>query len=400
MAVLLSSGLLKDPVALPRVNDYSDPQNPADLLPIVYGDLTTGGRTDRGVYRCPKVNDAGDIYALAGHAIQSSGQAVSLYDLDGLISGSEYSVNVSNAFEGGIAIATATFTTPPNGEVTARLKGKVDSDDALITNPVSIAEDFLTNIAGFPTDLFDTPSLERARTFAATQAYVAAGVVSENRPVGEVVLDIISDFLGDWWISESGLQREKLFFFLYGQSLPTPPVAEHMAERHFSQVSVQGRLENVVNLAPAVYSWNQYHLEYEDFEDGTTTEDTLSQSVFGTRKPPDVGQLELNWIRSSAVVQAVQTIFINRFSEPNLLLSVEDRTFRTVPVQKGDHVGVSLSWLYTIDSSGNIASMRNQVFRVQSKVVDFRRRSIQYVLEDTGSFLDDGSGNRDTTEYV
>ena len=114
---LTNVDLIHDPVALPRAGRYSDPGDPGDILPIVYGNLTDG---DKGIWKAPKIDTAGSgTYCLAGHAVLSvaDGNSVALYDDDGLIAAGEYTFNASDDFQSKGAVATAVFSVAPKGDV-------------------------------------------------------------------------------------------------------------------------------------------------------------------------------------------------------------------------------------------------------------------------------------------
>lgn len=90
---------------LERSDQFDNPLNTGDRLPIVYGDLTDGSR---GNWVLPCIDTENRVYCYAAHAVQSTtnGNVVSVYVGDDLDAGS---FNDSNATYGGFATVEFSF---------------------------------------------------------------------------------------------------------------------------------------------------------------------------------------------------------------------------------------------------------------------------------------------------
>ena len=101
---------LEDDFELPSAGDYANPRNGDDRLPLVWGEMITGGEGGQWEARC--IDTVNRVYALAGSAIQgvSGGNAVTLYNRDKEQIGSGFIFNEADDYEStGREIATAAF---------------------------------------------------------------------------------------------------------------------------------------------------------------------------------------------------------------------------------------------------------------------------------------------------
>jgi len=107
--------------------------------------------------------------------------------------------------------------------------------------------------------------------------------------------------------------------------------------------------------------------------------------------------LDLWWVRSSAVAQALQAIAVDWYKEPRMLMTAKDDSFRLVQIEKGDIVSYSCSTLRDEDGQRLV----NQMARVMEIDLDLRAGTLQVVLLDLGTFLTQArSLHLDTADFV
>lgn len=383
---ILDEKLLADPLKLKKAGQYANPESGGEVLPLVYGDLTSPAVAE-GIYPLPQIDTVNRIYALAGHAVLAvaDGNVITLYDDDGLIPSNEYTITTNGNLEGQGAIAYVTFSVAPKGSVRARLKGKADGA-TLIQNPVSVAED-LALLAGLASSFFDAPSLEAARAFASSQGYQAAGVFTAERPLGEMMQQVLGDFLGHFRVDG----RRKLRFFLDAKGAPQAErlLAGGLAERDGMEIELSSLREDIVNQVPVDYAHDWHGGRYLSHQDGESTKDGTSQSLHGLRLPRE-GSFNFRWVRDATSVGKLQEILITRFGGGVTLWEFHDSTLKTVAAEVGDYLRGSLSWAYeqrSLASGGKLRPLRNQILRVLAKEVDLARGDIHFTLLDTGTFL-------------
>ena len=138
---------LSDAFHIARASRYAAPEFEDQSLPVIYGDLTTPSRENAGVYALPKIDSAdGGVYCVAAHEISG---AVALFDDDGRVEPESYALELARNYQTKGTIATAAFSAPPKGRVTAVCKGRKNEGGALIENPAEVVYDLMTNVWGF-----------------------------------------------------------------------------------------------------------------------------------------------------------------------------------------------------------------------------------------------------------
>ena len=169
----LTTDRLSDSFLIGRASRYAAPEFEDQSLPVIYGDLTTPSRENAGVYALPKIDATGEgVYCVAGHEISG---AVILFDDDGRIEPDDYALELARNYQGKGVIATAVFSAPPKGRVTAVCKGKMDAAGALIENPAEVIYDLMTSVWGFSEQDIDMQALSRAAAGASALGYRAGG---------------------------------------------------------------------------------------------------------------------------------------------------------------------------------------------------------------------------------
>lgn len=382
---------LQDIYSLKRAGSYQRPRRASDALPLVYGDLNRQGEGG-GVWQAVCIDSQAHVYALAGAPIlaREAGNQVRLFDNQGdEVFG--FTFNPAHDFQGQGLIATATLDQDLRAwePLSVAAKGRANAN-GLLLNPIAILQDFLLELAGLEPDQLDGVSWARAQRRAQEQGYQAAGVITDEQSLGGTLSQILGCFLGSWWLDAAG----RLRVALEGTGLRCleSEVAHSFAAVDTLEVQVSADIKNTCNRVVCQYAYNWDADAYESYEDGETTRDPLSQSLYEEQ----VRYLNLPWVRLPAVVRRVQEAAIRRFSGGARLLTLEAPGRPTLHLEKGDHAWFSSSWLR--DRAGRI--MTDELVRVLSLQTDLDAFTTRFTLEDTGyrqalAWLADGSGLAD-----
>lgn len=398
--------LVSDEFRLKRAWNYSQPRVPADLLPVVYGTMSGGSG---GLWACPCISTAGYVYAVAGHPVLSpaQGNAVTVYGKDGaVISAGDYTFAASNDYEGQGAIATLTFTSDQSAKepISIRCQGKSSAGE-LIENPADIVEDFLVNLAGFKSEDIDQTWLGWARSAAQASGLKLSGLIDQNQTVGAVLSGMLFPW-GDWWRDKDG--RIRLRIEAGPGSYSETGVAGYFPARVTEEARIEAAADALVNQAEAEYGYNFLRRDFEAGDDGASSANPLSQSVYGVRKR----RFQLKWVRETGVAQEIQANLVARFKTPALIVTLRDQGCKNIRLERGDLVAVSLSWFYDQDR----LPLANQLMKVLEVETDFINGRMNFRLQGLGrglylteAYPADGSrlaggsaragGDRDRTEY-
>jgi len=365
-------------IPLKRAWDYSAPRRPSQVLPLVWGEMTSGG--SGGLWNAVCLDSEAHVYALAGHPLRplAAGNQVTLYDKDGqAIAGEDYDLNLAHDFQGQGAIATASFHAEARDKepITVRAQGRADGD-ALITNPVDIAADLLVDLAGAAAEELEATSFSRARARAAALGYAAAGLVQSPRSLGEVLTELLSNFLGSWW--QGGDGRLKAYLDLGAGSLVEGDLACSLREGDLSLVNVTAKLSEMVNRAQVHYCYNYALGEYEAGFDGLATQDLKVQGLYGLASRT----LELKWVREASAAQTISGRLVGLLGRPRRVIACRENALGNIPLEKGDAALLSVSWLS--DQQGG--PLKNQIVRVLGLEPDLEAGALNYTLLDTGFF--------------
>ncbi len=386
----IDTSLLNDVFLLPRAGRYANPENEDAALPVVYGDLTDG---DRGIWELPRIDaspEAG-VYAFAGHPVlsEADGNSVTLYDEDGAIPPAGYAFSASSDFEGRGAIAAVSFTVEPNGAVRARGKGRA-AGASLIENPVAVVEDFLVNVAGLgeTSEIFDASALESARERAAAAGYRAASVLAADVTPGGLIQEVMKDFMGGWFLRKDRKVYLQMESGLSGAgSLPFGETMQgFITARQRGAARVGPRLrEDIINRPGARYRYNFFDRGFFGFDDGAAEQDLKSVGVHGALGRTG-GLFEMPWIRDLTTLRTVQRVIVSLFKNGPRVFEIEQKTETLLHVERGDHVSLSLDFLFERDGRRPLA---NQICRVLSKEFVSERSEVRFRLLDTGLYVTD-----------
>jgi len=375
---------LQDTFTLAKTDRYANAGQTGVSLPLPYGTFSVGAG---GVWLCPCIDNVAFVYCIADGSILSvaSGNTVEVY-VDGVLQSSGYTVTTSGNYQSKGVIAYIDFTSNPQKDVTVRCKGLLDVSNNLIETPLAILADIFDR-AGYDGTNNATAWAEAER-FEAAQGYLAAGVIIADRSLQDIVNEILSSFLGRFWIERSGELTIE-----YEQIISALPVRGILAERDFAECAAERSTDNIINQVACRYAQAYINIDRrtttgvgkgaENFfgdDDGAATADLASQNLYGVRLAPE---LRFYWVHTAAVVTTLQTLLLDKYAFPVWLLSCVETTYRNLLVEKGQYVAVS--WRELCDENG--LPLKNQIMRVLEIEQRLDQAQIAFVLQDTGSYV-------------
>lgn len=375
--------LLTDTYSLRRAWVATSPEYPTDLLPILYGNLSGG---TGGISYCPGIIQETFTYLIADHAIVSAlnGNAPTFY-ADGIVTmPASWDATATVA---GRTCATVTFSESHAGQrIGYRGKGAA-SGGALITNPVSVVEHFLTTFVGVPTSNFEATALAEAKAKANKLEYVCAGVLDLDRAPGTTISEILSCFGGYYYINPIG---QIVIVIDDGLTPDIAGIPDNAAIRahEFETSEATWTLGTIVNQCAVSYSRNNYDIalqqRFQDTDDGAATLHAASQQLYGARGPGlTEAALEWPWVRETASVQAAQSVIVKRLGMPRARIRVSSPSFRLVHLDVGDHV--LFSWPRLFDEYQR--PIVNQIGLIEEIAVDGDEPRVDLTIRDTGNYL-------------
>lgn len=477
----MSVNLFEDYI-LPRASRYTNSLNPNDILPIPWGDLTTGG--SKGVWKCPCINkDDGSgkaVYAIAGTPILSvaNGNVITVYlngeeitggytvttagdyESQGSIAYIEVTSTIDSPREGGnsgspadlvatsggiftgnanktykiiittggasgaaqctikelwafdpsgddsvanpqtitsgVALnlgtkgATITFTWTGNltvgdnwtvfcrtsgigfTDISVRCKGRA-SGGSLIENPISIAEDFLTNLVGMASADIDATTLATTKLFCSDKDYQAAGLLDADQSPEKTVKELLNSYLGRAHFNPDG----KYIFTLDTDSTIYDPMG-YIPSHRVSNLRARQKLADLLNQFEVKYAYNYITNEFQEHDDGSTTKNSISQGIYGMRK----AEKELSWCRNLTDVNIIQQILLLQTAEPFWEVEFIDKSMKLLAIQIGDYICVTLSSLYDKEAR----QYDNQIFKILGHEININNKNISFTALDTGKF--------------
>jgi hypothetical protein len=357
---------------LPRASRYTNPLNTADLLPVVYGDLTDGVE---GIWVLPCIDTVNFVYCFASHPVLT-GQTPTIYSAGALVDPGDYTFNSSDYFEPPVPppaihlstdnIATITFTTDQGANVvTARGKGKVFqpitlAGEILITNIVDMVNDFLTNENDFISTLFEASKKGLASQTFDKWGYKAAGVIHQDGKLWDIITSMMSSFLGSAYLDGAGnlcleIDDGTITQFSAGVG-PTLPKQETDLR------AANLRMQNIVNQCPMNYGYSYLYGQFRHSTDAVADADGISQGIYGVRKPNTPHQSY--WCRDLTTVKLIQAAIVGKFNSPLYEIEVEDSTLKRMHIDVGDVVTYSAETLFDdigdplIDTIWRVISVR------------------------------------------
>ncbi len=365
---------LKLPLLVRKASEYSDPKSATDVLPTVLGDMTQGG--SGGQWQAVCIGVSAGVYALAGHQLQGG---VELFDTDGNVISSGYTLNLAHDYEGKGIIATATFAAAPTDlePIGVRAQGK-PVEGSLATNPVDVARELLLSHAGLSATDLHGVSWARARAVCEAQGYAAARAINSELKRGDVLTGLLANFAITWWIGGDG----QIHLLADGGSgyIDAGSIAGHLEPRFLATAQESKDTDNICNQLPVKFAPTLIgDATWQAEDDGYSTRDVVSQQRHQVRL---WDALELPWVRTLAVANAIQAVRISRFGRARARWAVSLPDCRLAHVERGDYLTVSSDWL--TDDDG--LALSYQIARVEQVERDPATGGMKLVVLDTGYF--------------
>jgi hypothetical protein len=366
------------PFGMPRSEIYTNPGNPADILPIVYGDFQVAG--NRGSVPAVLIdqgpeNEGPWVYCAAFHPVISIDD-VYIAEIKQVPLATDpvfgYTIALSNNFQNQGTIATITFLVQPQDQVTWRGQGHYAADGlTLMENCIDQMVHLLTVFGNFniPED-FDMGALAEATATVTLLDYRTAFVVNNEDVTQEWLTGMLFNVMGYWRING----REQIEIHVdNGGLIPLSEVTAHLVA---SRDCLNGD-DGIAFILDRAWLVNDLTLDYcWIYSIGmashriTDVRDEVSRNAYGPmkkvvtliglRRPQDV----LVW---GAILLARQS---GRTRMEGAHIQMEVFAQRVAHITIGDYIGVS--WPYgPTREHGN--PFVNEIFRVVDLILDAQR---------------------------
>lgn len=383
------------PFGLPRAEIYSNPGNPADLLPIVYGDFRVGGL--RGPVPATLIDKGTDslgpwVYCAAFHPVVS----IDGVYIDDVLQTTGFTVNLSNNFQNRSAIATITFTVQPEGPVSWRGRGLYDSTGLVVMeNCIDQLVHLLTTWGNFDLDEdFDLTAHAEARAAVETLGYKTAFVIYDLAVTQDWLTEMLFNVMGYWRIN--GKQQVELHVDS-GQAFTLADVgATVLAARDCVHgddgVAVVLDRQYLVNAITAYYLWSYSLGAPTSRLVGDGMKDFTSIHAYGEMAKA----VTLKGLRRQVDVETWAEILLARQSGrtrvEGALVAFTLLRGRHAHLSIGDYI--AFTWPYGPTREGG-NPYTNEILRIVSLAVDAAQGgAYQVQAVDLGAYLTDGTGAR------
>ena len=370
---------LTEKLVLRRSAIYTTPENPADTLIRVYGDLTNG---DQGIVPCvviQKWNGSSIVYQIADHPILNERPTIYVNDVED--TASTWTFNASNNFESKGAVATLSSSVDHSGrQVSVRCKGKLNGLNNLIQNPCEIIFDLLYVTQGITGD-FDLVSYSEAADIAAELNLFAAGcVMVDIDPV--TIADQILEPYGGADVGSDGKLR------LFIEALPQNPIiSDDIEEAFIDGFEYELFIDQVVNdiKMQFAFNWRKQRFQTNAIPwDGLAIgEDPTSQLEFKQRTTPET--LQAPWIRSLDVANIIVDTILALWRVPRPQITLTIPSYRSVLTQVSDIITFTHRKYPGGSHTGGPGDHR--LMRVRQTVIDPSSNRCKIVGSDIGRRL-------------
>jgi hypothetical protein len=383
------SSTLYDVYEVPKSGQYSAPKDDNAALPFLFGNLAENTGV-QGVVVCPQLTST--VWALAAHALQSEGDGntITLYDDDGVISSSDYTINTSNNFESKGTISTITFSVAPTGTVTAKVTGgPADGSGNALTNPIDIIEKLL-ELMGDSTPL-EATSKATARQTAEDLGYTCAGVIIADQPKAYWLADIMSSFLGSWFLNENDE-----IVVQFDTSTQNFTATDGSLKQSFAVADphLKPSRDNTITRPIINYAFSAAQVDRRYRNDALTN---YLKTFSNDEVAGDISQeIYFNWTRNDTTVSVINDRIIELYGDGIDLYTWKTHDFSLANIEPGDLVTFENDWIY--DEDGN--PLKNQVGKVYNVTLDPERQEITLDFYDTKNFLLQAPEYWDGSRYV
>ena len=385
------------PFGMPRAEIYSNPGNPADILPIVYGDFRVCGI--RGP--CPAVlidqgedNEGPWVYCAAFHPVLSIDDVY----IGDVRQTSGFTTSTSENFQNQGTIARITFDVQPTDEVSWRGQGLMQSDGTVLENAVEQLVHLLTTFGNFDREEdFDNTALAESIATITTLDYRTAFVVKNENVTQDWLTEMLFNVMGYWRVNG----REQLEIRVDdGGTIPLSQITAHLIASRDCLDGDDG-VEFVVdrrwlvNDITANYLWCYSRLVAS--AQVTPIQDLASMAAYGAMAKA----VTLIGLRREADVQTWAAILLARQSGRTRVEGAQVRLIvfapRVAHVSIGDYIAVS--WPYgPTREDGN--AYTNEILRVVDVALEAERGgAVQLTAVDLGQYITGSGGTRELAPY-
>lgn len=381
------------PFGMPRAEIYSNPGNGADILPIVYGDFREGGI--RGAIPAVLIDQGEDnlgpwVYCAAFHPVLSLDEVF----IDDVIQTTGFTVATSENFQNQGTIARITFAVQPQGAVSWRGQGVMQSDGTLMENVVDQLVHLLTTFGNFDeADDFEAGALAESRSTITALDYRTAFVVRNEQVTQDWLTEMLFNVMGYWRING----REQVEIRVDDGSDPEP--SDIAAFLVASRDCLDGD-EGVTWVIDRQWLVNDLTVDFQwCYSRGvasarvTDLRDTLSFSAYGPM-PKVVTAIGLRRLQDVIVWAAILLLRQSgrtRVEGGQIQMTVYGH--RVAHVTIGDLIAVS--WPYGPTREGE-RPYANEVCRVVDVVLDAQRGgAVTLTAVDLGTYLTGPDGTRE-----
>jgi hypothetical protein len=380
------------PFGMPRAEIYSNPGNGADILPIVYGDFRVGGI--RGAIPAVLIDQGEDnlgpwVYCAAFHPVLSLDDVY----IDDVVQTTDFTVSTSENFQNQGTIARITFTVQPQGSVSWRGQGVMQSDATLMENAIDQVVHLLTTFGNFDEEEdFDPGPLAESRSKVTALDYRTAFVVRNEQVTQEWLTEMLFNVMGYWRING----REQVEIRVDDGSTPTIDdvaaflIASRDCLNGDDGIAFMVDRRALVNDVVANFAWCYSRLvpsfRVENLRDAKSVEAygvmTKEVTLIGLRRLIDV----VNWAAILLIRQSARTRVEGGLIQATVF------AHRVAHVTIGDLICVS--WPYGPTREGGRPYM-NEICRVVDVVIDAERGgAVMLTAADLGVYLTGPDGTR------
>jgi len=371
---------LDQPIKLPDAKDvgYTGAISGA-MMQIVYGDFLT----EAGTIPCVHFATNGGLYywLVSGKPMKSIGN---IY-VEGIMeeSATDFTIYEDNNLEGLGNIAY--LTTPTDyGYKKISVGGEGRMDDSSSLNLIEVASEVFGQVlvdvaeATIATD-FESSSWALTGQRCILQGYKFAGIIRDNNiMVGQLILQMVSEWFGDAWIDKSG----KLVTIVDIGTIVEQEIKGTIFQSDLVETSIilTQRLDDVVNNLLMKYKYdftNQRYLGNKDGNEDPTYKDINSINAYG-----NVPQrtLMFRWVKDDAHISKIKDVIFTIYAgvpRPYTKLGFRLKDLRHNNIYAGPFVRFSYNKFYK-----DGVPMENEVIRIKNISKDFNRMIIDITAED------------------
>ena len=188
----------------------------------------------------------------------------------------------------------------------------------------------------------------------------------------------MGDFLGRYEIDPFG----RLKIRIAGEESSAISPQKVLPRFGHSRIEAEIARDTVINQVPALFARDSLNARYIKHDDGSATQNTSSQRLYGVRRPPQ-SPLRLEWVRRESVAATIQSRIVERYHEPTRMLTFEDNSLRALEVEPDDYVAFSVPWM----RSERLKPLVNQIGEVIEVNYDLGEQAMELKIRDTGFFL-------------